>query len=92
MHSPMLCIIVLYAIVYFVVETNKKTKKRNVSKKRKLANKEKTKPSTKKDVLAASPEQVSRGWSELIPTELLLIIFQRAMKQIFGSKIPFLCR
>lgn len=54
--------------------------------------KKKTKPSTKKDVLAASPEQVSRGWSELIPTELLLIIFQRAMKQIFGSKIPFLCR
>ena len=42
--------------------------------------------------VADGPSHVSKGWTELIPTEILLIIFQHAMKKIIGSSIPFLCR
>ncbi|XP_044169563.1 F-box/LRR-repeat protein 6-like isoform X2 [Acropora millepora] len=33
-----------------------------------------------------------RGWSEAIPTEILLLIFQYAIEQLKGSSVPFLCR
>jgi len=47
---------------------------------------------TDADNVADGPSHVSKGWTELIPTEILLIIFQHAMKKIIGSSIPFLCR
>ena len=75
-------------------KTNKEEE--HASKKRKLEKKKKVDP-RKKDKKGAEsksnpPVWLSRGWSELIPVELLMIIFQHAMKQIIGSKIPFLCR
>lgn len=75
-------------------KTNKEEE--HASKKRKHEKKKKVDP-RKKDKKGAEsksnpPVQLSRGWSELIPVELLMIIFQHAMKQIIGSKIPFLCR
>lgn len=36
--------------------------------------------------------KLGSGWSDLIPIELLLMIFQNVIKSICGSSIPFLCR
>ena len=35
---------------------------------------------------------ISSGWTELIPTEILLLIFQNVIKSISGSSVPFLCK
>lgn len=75
---------------------NKKSKKKEGgAKKQKLGKKENTKTRAK-DIDIQNREDgscdVSRGWTELIPTEILLAIFQHAIKQIRGSSIPFLCR
>lgn len=73
----------------------KRKKKEGGAKKQKLGKKENTKTRAK-DIDIQNREDgscdVSRGWTELIPTEILLAIFQRAIKQIRGSSIPFLCR
>lgn len=35
---------------------------------------------------------ISSGWTELIPTEILISIFQNVIKSISGSSVPFLCK
>lgn len=83
-------------VVSVLVKTKRNKEGEHASKKRKLEKRKKADPkkNDKKEAESKSnpPVQLSRGWSELIPVELLTIIFQHAMKQIIGSKIPFLCR
>lgn len=83
-------------VVSVLVKTKRNKEEEHASKKRKLEKRKKADPKRKDKKEAESksnpPVQLSRGWSELIPVELLAIIFQHAMKQIIGSKIPFLCR
>ncbi|CAH3038436.1 unnamed protein product [Porites evermanni] len=78
------------------VKTKRNKEEGHASKKKKLEKRKKADPKKKDKKGAESksnpPVQLSKGWSELIPVELLMIIFQHAMKQIIGSKIPFLCR
>lgn len=78
------------------MKTKRNKEEEHASKKRKLEKRKKADPKKKDKKGAESksnpPVQLSRGWSEHIPVELLTIIFQHAMKQIIGSKIPFLCR
>lgn len=83
-------------VVSFLVKTKRNKEEGHASKKRKLEKRKKADPKKKDKKGAESksnpPVQLSRGWSELIPVELLMIIFEHAMKQTIGSKIPFLCR
>ena len=44
------------------------------------------------DDVGNSGSSCLRGWSEAIPTEILLLIFQYAIEQLKGSSVPFLCR
>lgn len=78
------------------MKTKRNKEEEHASKKRKLEKRKKADPKKKdkKETESKSnpPVQLLKGWSELIPVELLTIIFQHAMKQIIGSKIPFLCR
>ena len=74
----------------------------NHSKKRKFANKTEAESFTNKHVtetsqgekknIAVTISKPGLGWSDLIPVELLLMIFQNVIKSICGSSIPFLCR
>lgn len=41
---------------------------------------------------AITTSKPGSGWSDLIPIELLLMIFLNVIKSIHGSSIPFLCR
>ena len=83
-------------VVSVLVKTKRNKEEEHGSKKRKLEKRKKADPKKKDKKEAESksnpPVQLSKGWSELIPVELLTIIFQHAMKQLIGSKIPFLCR
>ena len=83
-------------VVSVLVKTKRNKEEEHASKKRKLEKRKKADPKKKdkKETESKSnpPVQLLKGWSELIPVELLMIIFQHAMKQIIGSKIPFLCR
>lgn len=83
-------------VVSVLVKTKRNKEEEHASKKRKLEKRKKADPKKKDKKEAESksnpPVQLLKGWSELIPVELLTIIFQHAMKQIIGSKIPFLCR
>lgn len=83
-------------VVSVLVKTKRNKEEEHGSKKRKLEKRKKADPKKKDKKEAESksnpPVQLLKGWSELIPVELLTIIFQHAMKQIIGSKIPFLCR
>lgn len=78
------------------MKTKRNKEEEHGSKKRKLEKRKKADPKKKDKKEAESksnpPVQLLKGWSELIPVELLTIIFQHAMKQLIGSKIPFLCR
>lgn len=83
-------------VVSVLVKTKRNKEEEHASKKRKLEKRKKADPKKKDKKEAESksnpPVQLLKGWSELIPVELLTIIFQHTMKQIIGSKIPFLCR
>ena len=83
-------------VVSVLVKTKRNKEEEHASKKRKLEKRKKADPKKKDKKEAESksnpPVQLLKGWSELIPVELLTIIFQHAMKQIIGSKVPFLCR
>jgi len=74
----------------------------NDSRKRTFANKTEAESCTNKHVNGTSQgepknsavtiSKLGSGWSDLIPIELLLMIFQNVIKGICGSSIPFLCR
>lgn len=72
-------------------------KERKGVKKRKACREQKTESGTGQtdvgnDTVKSSDTCMSLGWSETIPTEILLLIFQYAMNQLQSSSVPFLCR
>ncbi|KAL9989043.1 hypothetical protein ACROYT_G003551 [Oculina patagonica] len=77
----------------------KRIKKQNDSRKQKFAkiletesctnNNDDTQGQTRN---AATMCKLTRGWSDLIPTELLLLIFQNVLNSSSESSVPFLCR
>ena len=72
-------------------------KERKGVKKRKACKEQKTESGTGQtvvgnDTVKSSDTCMSLGWSETIPTEILLLIFQYAMNQLQSSSVPFLCR
>lgn len=89
-------------------EEKSKKKKRNVqNNSRQTASCKRTKmvPSTDSKDMPVTTKQlnqtgndtsvspsISSGWTELIPTEILLLIFQNVIKSISGSSVPFLCK